>query len=176
MTTRKGRAAILRQQRKISTPVYVTGGFLVLIFVLFLLSSYHSNTMVGPAQVGKPLGNFSLTDITGKIVHLNDYAEQTVLVNAWATWCPPCRAEMPDLNTYYQAHQNKGFMILAVDAGDSASDAAAFAGQNNLPFPVLLYPDLHLLTSLGIHSLPTSILVGSDGVVKTIHIGMFTPV
>ena len=67
-------------------------------------------------------------------------------------------------------------MILAVDAGDSASDAVVFASQNSLAFPVLLDPDLQLLTSLGIRSFPTSILVGSDGVVKTIHVGMFTPV
>lgn len=176
MTTRKERAASRRQQQKIAIPVYVAGGVLVLIAVVFLLSKNHSNTSVGPAQVGEPLGNFSLTDTNGKTVHLSDYAGQTVLVNAWATWCPPCRAEMPDLNTYYQTHHNKGFMILAVDAGDSASDAVAFASQNSLAFPVLLDPDLQLLTSLGIRSFPTSILVGSDGVVKTIHAGMFTPV
>ncbi len=153
----------------------VAGGFLLVIVAVILLSSKHSNTSVGPAQVGEPLGNFSLTDTSGKTAHLSDYTGQTVLVNAWATWCPPCRAEMPDLNTYYQTHHNKGFMILAVNAGDSASDAAAFASQNSLAFPVLLDPDLQLLTSLGIHSFPTSILVGSDGVVKTIHVGMFTP-
>ncbi len=175
MTTRKDRAASRRRQQKIATSVYIVGGFLVIIAIVFLLSSKHSNTSVGPAQVGKPLGNFSLTDTTGKTVHLSDYAGQTVLVNAWATWCPPCRAEMPDLNTYYQTHHNKGFMILAVNAGDSEGDAAAFASQKSLGFPVLLDPDLQLLTSLGIHSFPTSILVGSDGVVKTIHVGMFTP-
>ena len=97
-----------------------------------------------------------------------------MLVNAWATWCPPCKAEMPDLNAYYQAHQKDGFMILAVNAGDSASVTADFAAQKGLVFPVLLDPNLHLLDSLGIHSYPTSIVVGSDGIIKTIHVGMFT--
>ena len=66
MTTRKERAASRRQQQKIAIPVYVAGGLLVLIAVLFLLSKNHSNTTVGPAQVGEPLGNFSLTEPTEK--------------------------------------------------------------------------------------------------------------
>jgi peroxiredoxin len=82
---------------------------------------------------------------------------------------------MPDLNAYYQTHQDEGFVILAVNAGDSASDAAVFANQKGLAFPVLLDPNTSLLTSLGVHSYPTSILVGADGVVKAIHVGMFTP-
>ena len=119
--------------------------------------------------------DFKLTDIHGKTVRLSDFAGKAVLINAWATWCPPCKAEMPDLNAYYQAHQDEGFVILAVNAGDSASQAAAFASQKGLAFPVLLDPNTRFLTSLGVRSFPTSILVGSDGVVKTIHVGMFTP-
>ena len=82
---------------------------------------------------------------------------------------------MPLLNAYYQAHQDEGFIILAINAGDPASDAAVFANQRGLTFPVLLDPNTNLLTSLGVHSFPTSILVGSDGVVKAIYVGMFTP-
>ena len=122
------------------------------------------------------MGDFSLTDINSKTVHLSDYAGKAVLNNAWATWYPPCKAEMPDLNAYYQAHQADGFVLLAVNAGDPASDAAAFASQKGLAFPVLLDPNTSLFTSLGVHSFPTSILVGLDGVVKTIHVGMFTSV
>jgi peroxiredoxin len=82
---------------------------------------------------------------------------------------------MPDLNTYYQTYQDEDFVILAVNGGDPASEAAAFADQAGLSFPVLLDPNTQVLDSLGIHSYPTSILVGADGVVKTIHVGMFTP-
>lgn len=128
-----------------------------------------------PPRVGAPLSSFSLTDIQGNKVKLSDYKGKVVLVNAWATWCPPCRAKMPDLNAYYQAHQTDGFMVLAVNAGDPLSSAAAFAQSNGLAFPVLLDPDLQLLDGFGIHSFPTSIVVGRDGRVKTIHVGMFTP-
>ena len=175
MTTRKERAANRRRQQKINNILYIVGGLLIVTVIGFLLIGKPSTQALSPAQVGKQVRDFSLTDINRKIVHLSDYAEKTVLINAWATWCPPCKAEMPDLNAYYQAHQDEGFVILAVNAGDPASTAAAFASEKGLAFPVLLDPNASFLTSLGIRSYPTSILIGKDGVVKTIHVGMFTP-
>lgn len=174
MNTRKERAAKRRQRQKTNTILFVVGGILVIVAAVFLFSDKPSTQAAGPAQIGQPLADFSLTDINGNTVRLSDYAGQVVLINAWATWCPPCKAEMPDLNTYYQAHQDDGFIILAVNAGDPASAAAAFAEQKGLAFPVLLDPKLSLLTSLGVQSYPTSIIVGADGVVNTIHMGMFT--
>ena len=116
MITRKERAASRRRQRSINSILVVAGGVLVVLVIGFLLSGKSSGQALTPAQVGKLIGDFSLSDIHGKTVHLRDYAGQAVLVNAWATWCPPCRAEMPDLDAYYQAHQNDGFVILAVNA------------------------------------------------------------
>jgi peroxiredoxin len=175
MTTRKELAASRRRQKKINTIMFITGGILVVIAVIFLLSGNSSTRASGPAQIGKSMEDFSLTDVHGKTVRLSDYAGKTVLINAWATWCPPCKAEMPDLNVYYQTHQDKGFVILAVNAGDPVSDAAAFANQKGLSFPVLVDPNTDFLTSLGINSFPTSILVGPDRVIRGIHVGMFTP-
>ena len=99
---------------------------------------------------------------------------QVVLINAWATWCPPCVAEMPDLQAYYQAHRDENFIILGINAGDSLSTASAFASQKGITFPILLDPNVDLLTNLGVHSFPTSILVDADGVVQSIHVGMYT--
>ena len=175
MTTRKERADSRRRQHIINNILLAAGGLLIVIAAVLLLSHKSSTSSSGPARVGKPLGDFSLKDINGQTVHLSDYRGKAVLVNAWATWCPPCKAEMPDLNAYYQAHQADRFMLLAINAGDPASDAAAFASQKGLAFPVLLDPNTRLLNILGIHSFPTSILVGTDGVVKAIHVGMFTP-
>jgi peroxiredoxin len=175
VTTHKERAASRRRQKIGKNILFAAGGIVIVIAAVLLLSDKSNTAALGPARVGKPLGDFSLTDIKGNTVHLSDYKGKAVLVNAWATWCPPCKAEMPDLNAYYQAHQADGFMLLAVNAGDPASDAAAFASQKGLAFPVLLDPNTRLLNSLGIHDFPTSILVGTDGIVKGIHVGMFTP-
>jgi cytochrome c biogenesis protein CcmG, thiol:disulfide interchange protein DsbE len=174
MTTRKELAATRRRRQKIKLILLALAGLLVVVAVI-LLSGNSSSQASAPAQIGKPLDDFKLTDIHGKTVRLSNYAGKAVLINAWATWCPPCKAEMPDLNAYYQTHRGEGFVILAINAGDSASQAAEFASQKGLAFPVLLDPNTTFLTSLGVRSFPTSILVGSDGVVKTIHVGMFTP-
>ncbi|OIO93637.1 MAG: hypothetical protein AUK03_07975, partial [Anaerolineae bacterium CG2_30_64_16] len=126
------------------------------------------------ARVGAALRNFTLTDLSGKQVQLSDYAGRPVLINAWATWCPPCRAEMPALHDFYQDHQAEGFTLLAVNAGEAPAQVQGFIQQAGFTFPVLLDPNITLLTDLGIRSFPTSILVGRDGKVKTIHVGMLT--
>ena len=175
MRNHKERASSRRRQQQITTLLFISGAGLVLLALAVLLIRNPAPQVAGPAKIGAALGNFSLKDIHGATVQLSDFAGKTVLVNAWATWCPPCKAEMPDLNTYYQAHQDEGFVILAINAGDPVGDAAAFAEQNRLAFPVLVDPNTALLDSMRINSFPTSILVGSDGLVKSIHIGMFTP-
>ncbi len=150
------------------------GAILLVGLFVFSFSQAGANNAV-PPRVGAPLGNFTLTDLQGQKVQLSDYQGKVVLVNAWATWCPPCRAEMPDINAYFQAHQKDGFMVLAVNAGDPTDKAASFAQSNSLAFPVLLDSNLSLLDSMGIHDFPTSIVIGRDGRVKHIQVGMFTP-
>ncbi len=172
-----------RQQQRIKNrrgaawlPVGLIGlGALVLIGLFVFSIGQAGAQTVNTPRVGAPLSNFILTDLQGQKVQLSDYQGQVVLVNAWATWCPPCKAEMPDINAYYQAHQKDGFMVLAVNAGDPQTSAAAFAQSNHLAFPVLLDSDLHLLDGLGIHDFPTSIVIGRDGRVKYIQVGMFSP-
>jgi peroxiredoxin len=150
-------------------------GALLMIGLLVISFNQAGANNAVPPRVGASLGNFTLTDLNGQKVQLSDYEGKVVLVNAWATWCPPCRAEMPDINAYYQAHQKDGFMVLAINAGDSLDKAASFAQSNRLAFPVLLDSNLSLLDSLAIHDFPTSIVIGRDGRVKHIQVGMFSP-
>ncbi len=168
------KAAKRRRQERIRNLVIILGATLVFSAVLLLIFTRPSAQSVTPARVGSILSQFTLKDINGTEVSLSDYSGSVVLVNAWATWCPPCKAEMPLLESYYQAHTKQGFVILAIDAGDAQADVASFAGQYGLPFPVLLDPGLQLLSGLGINSFPTSILVGRDGKIIAIHFGMFT--
>ena len=130
---------------------------------------------IAPARVGAPASNFALTDLSGETVQLTDYAGQVVLVNGWATWCPPCRAEMPALHEFYLAHQAEGFALLAVNAGEDRATVADFIAQTGFTFPVLLDPGENISNGLGVNGLPTSILIGRDGKVAYIHVGYFTP-
>ncbi len=171
---RQQRLALQRRQERIRNSLLILGGVFILLAALSFFLNNSSSQSVGPVRVGSSVGDFALSDLNGNTVHLSDYAGKAVMINAWATWCPPCRAEMPLLNSYYLTHRQQGFVILAVNAGDSRSEAASFAQQNGLAFTVLLDPNTQLLNSLGIHDYPTSVFIGSDGIVKAIHVGMFT--
>jgi len=138
-------------------------------------SQFSQDQPAGPLQIGGRMPDFTLADLNGGQVKLSDYAGRMVLINTWATWCPPCRAEMPDLEQLYQKHRSNGFVILAVNAGETREQAAGFASQLNLTFPVLLDPDEKLMDALAINNYPTSILVDGDGVIQAIRVGMFTP-
>jgi peroxiredoxin len=164
-----------RQRANPPAFLFIAGGLLLVVAIwLLLVNQSPSAASIEPARKGQPLSDFSLKDLGGNAVRLSDYAGQVVLINAWATWCPPCVAEMPDLQAYYQAHRAENFIILGINAGDSLSTASAFASQKGITFPILLDPNVDLLTNLGVHSFPTSILIGADGVVRSIHIGMYT--
>ena len=173
--SRKEQIASRRRQEKIrNTLMLVLGGGMILGALVWIVIASLNSPNIVPARVGASVGDFSLTDVTGKNVRLSDYKGKPILINAWATWCPPCKAEMPLLNQYYQAHAKDGFVLLAVNAGDTKDVTASFVDQNGLAFPVLLDPGSQLLDQLAIRSFPTSVLIGKDGKVKSIHVGMFT--
>jgi thiol-disulfide isomerase/thioredoxin len=125
--------------------------------------------------MGQTMPDLRLNDLSGKPVRLSDYAGRPLLINAWATWCPPCRAEMPLLNDFYLQNKDRGFVLLAVNAGETTNLVNQFIQQTGFGFPVLLDPGTAALSRLGVMSFPTSILVGRDGLVKKIHIGLITP-
>jgi len=172
--SRKEQLALRRKQEKIRNVLMAFGAIMVVLAIFWLIFRSSPVQTVVPPQIGVTLRDFTLEDVNGETVRLSDYKGKHVLINTWATWCPPCKAEMPLLNQYYQAHAAEGFVILAINAGDTQAEVASFVNQSGLKFPVLLDPGTQLLNQMAIHSFPTSILIGRDGVVKAIHIGLFT--
>lgn len=159
----------------------LAGGLLVLgvglvaaAFAWLVLASPRAQPLA-PAHVGSSVGDFVLQDLAGQAVRLSDFSGQPVLVNAWATWCPPCRGEMPALESYYTDHREDGFVLLAVNAGESEMTVNAFIAQAGFTFPVLLDPGQRVLSGLGIQAFPTSILIGRQGKVMYMQAGAFTP-
>lgn len=172
---RRDQRRAARRREKISHNLLVLGGGLLLIALIVALSLPGKGTKIsGPARTGQPMPNFSLTDLDGNPVQVNDFLGHPLLINAWATWCPPCRAEMPDLHAYYLQHQAEGFVMLAINAGETQSPVEEFIAQMGFTFPVLLDPGKSTLNQLGINSFPTSIIVNRDGVIDQIHTGMLT--
>ncbi|MCW5882013.1 MAG: TlpA family protein disulfide reductase [Anaerolineae bacterium] len=118
---------------------------------------------------------FRLTTLDGETVDLADSQGDVVLVNFWATWCPPCRAEMPVIEAAYQAHKDKGFRVLAVDVREGKDEVAAYARELGLSFPVLLDQNGDVTLAYRVQNLPRSFLIDRQGRVVRIHPGELTP-
>ncbi|MEN6483038.1 MAG: TlpA disulfide reductase family protein [Anaerolineaceae bacterium] len=173
--TKRLQAKVNRHKREWLSRLLIGSGVVLLAAMLIVLFSRPKDSQIVPVRMGQPLSDFTLSNLDGNPVRLSDYAGRPVIVNAWAEWCPPCRAEMPALNDYYRQHSGDDLVVLAVNAGDSQAVAAKFVNSAGLEFPVVLDSTGEVLNAFGIYSFPTSIFVGRDGRVKAIHIGMFTP-
>jgi thiol-disulfide isomerase/thioredoxin len=112
--------------------------------------------------------------LDGSAVRLADYQGQTVVLNFWASWCPPCRAEMPTLDAYYQAHRDEGLVLLAINSGETAETARSFIAQTGFTFPVGLDTDYDLSNQFGVDGLPVTIVLNPDGQIVYRHSGMIT--
>lgn len=152
----------------------IAGAAIIIIIAIAAIWSHNGDT-VSRAQIGSPISNFTLRDLNGAAHPISELKGQVVLINAWATWCPPCRAEMPALHEFYVAYRNQGFTLLAVNAGESSSAAGSFIKEMGFTFPVLLDPGTNVLVGLGIDAFPTSVLVDRDGTIKNIHVGYYDP-
>ena len=117
--------------------------------------------------------DFALRDLGGKEWKLSGLRGKVVLVNFWATWCPPCRKEVPDLDALYSRFQKKGFVVLAISDED-ATKVAAFVKDHNVSYPVLLDPGGKVGKLFGAEGIPKSFVYGRDGKLVAIAIDMRT--
>jgi len=124
----------------------------------------------GPSSLaGAPAASFDVIRTDGTRDALARYRGKVVLVNLWATWCPPCREEMPALEKLYRAHSAQGFVVLGIDQGESAKVAADYARLRGVTFPILIDDQQQYGRAYGAEGLPTSVLVDRSGhVVKGI--------
>jgi len=126
---------------------------------------------VVPQEVNFPAPELSLADLQGHAVSLSVLQGQVVLVNNWATWCPPCKAEMPTLQAYFDVHKDEGFVLVGIDAGDAAQVVNGFVQQYGLTFPVWLDPETRALTAFKNDALPSSYVIDPQGVVRLVWTG-----
>jgi len=130
-------------------------------------SAINGGGMVSPPVVmNQAAPRLELTDLQGDRVFLEAYRGKVVLVNNWATWCPPCREEMPELQAYYHAHIKQGFVIIAIESGEPAATVADFVRQFGMTFPVWLDPEGNALDAFENMDLPSSYLVDQEGTIR----------
>lgn len=159
-----------REDRKVNVKSII----LILLFIIAAViiivlqtknASVNPSTASGPGK-GAPAPNFTLPGLDGKMVSLTDYRGKVVLLNIWATWCPPCVEEMPSMQKLYQAMRGEAFELLAVSLDESGAGAVVpFMKNHKLSFPALIDSEATLQKLYGTTGVPESFIIDKKGMI-----------
>jgi thiol-disulfide isomerase/thioredoxin len=152
-------------------------GVLTLILVVTLFNLPSEKRLPITSQAGEAtetavsMLHFVFQDSVGNEVPFSAYQGKWVLINFWASWCTPCKEELPMLDSFYQQHRENNFVLLAVNVSDRPPDALAYALENGYTFPLVYDPPGNVMVELGIRGLPASLLIGPEGGLRQSWIG-----
>jgi peroxiredoxin len=122
-------------------------------------------------QKGFAAPDFELETLSGRTIALSELRGQVVLINFWATWCPPCRAEMPAIQQVYEQYRDQGFEVLAVNLQEQDAQMSAFVEERGLTFPILPDRDGSVSLVYRVTSIPTTFFVDRSGIIQEIIVG-----
>ncbi len=139
--------------------------FLLLLMVCPVLAMGEKPRPAETAPViGRPAADFALKDLAGRTVRLADQKGKTVFLNFWASWCPPCREEMPSIERLHRRLKGRDFVILAVSL--DRSDIRSFVEEGKYSFTILLDPQSEVARNYGVTAIPTTFIVDKNGVIR----------
>ena len=139
-----------------------------LITLVLLLAAGTAGAALAPKAQAP---DFTLRSLEGNNMRLAEQRGRVVLVNFWATWCGPCKQEMPHLNRLYDKYRNSGFVLLGVNVDEDARQAAGTASRLGVKFPVLFDADKAVSKLYDLQSMPATVLIDRDGKVRYLHRG-----
>ena len=134
-------------------------------------SAAESDFSTIPVEVNYAAPDLQLLDVNGGVVSLDIYRGKVVLVNLWATWCPPCKAEMPALQSFYEEYKDTGFVVVAIDNGETLDLVKPFVREYGLTFPIWLDEDYMTEKAFGTINLPSSWVIDRTGKVRLLWVG-----
>ena len=148
---------------------------LLAIFLVVLATSCSSQTTEPAPQVGKIAPDFQLATLDGQKITLSTLRGKPVLLNFWASWCGPCRLEMPFIQKIYEdkALTEKGLVILAVDIGENPGTVKDFVTGNGFTFTVLLDRSQDTAHRYNIRGIPATFFINESGIIQDIKVGAF---
>ena len=130
-----------------------------------------TSSLAASDLTGKPAPDFALKSSTGSNLRLSEYRGDVVMINFWATWCGPCRQEMPLLDQLYSRYQRVGFSLLGVNIDDDSSRAMDMIQELGVSFPVLFDARKEVSRLYDVDAMPVTVLVDRDGNVRHVHKG-----
>jgi len=133
-----------------------------------VLAARPATSALAPSAVAP---DFTLRTMGGPNMRLQEQRGRVVMVNFWATWCGPCRQEMPQLNKLYEKYRASGFVLLGVNVDDDTRNAVDVAAKLNVKFPVLLDTDKVVSHLYDLRTMPSTVLIDRDGRVRYVHPG-----
>lgn len=149
-------------------------GLLVAVAVTLVFTGWQIGAAgsVGP-EIGKLAPDFTLNDLNGKSVKLKEVISQNkvTLVNFWATWCPPCRREIPELVEFYQKYSSQKVALLALDLQEDPGKVKSFAKDNGMNFPVLLDTKGSVGNQYRVSGIPTTFILDGKGTIRDMIVG-----
>ncbi len=152
------------------------GGYLTCAALLLAVAPVPVRAQEEESRIGREAPGLDLERLGGGRVDLNGLRGRPVIINFWASWCAPCRSEMPDLISAWRKHADQGLEILAVNLTDQErrKDVVRFVADLGMPFPVLLDTDGKARETYALASLPTTVFLDSAGIVRSLHSGPLT--
>jgi len=146
---------------------------LVSVLTSGLVMAGCSSSSTQGVEVGDLAPDFQLQNLDGQTISLGNLRGKPVLINFWATWCGPCRGEMPYIQEIYEEWTNKGLVVLTINMGESSSKAEEFRQSYNLSFTVLLDTKQDVAQKYNIQYIPTTFFLDKDGIIQDKVIGAF---
>jgi len=144
---------------------------MLLLWIALSQSGCHSSTGGRPGAVNTKAPDFSLQDLNGHPLHLASYGGKVVLLNFWATWCTPCRAEIPNFVEFQNTYGPQGLQILGISMDDDAKPVDEFYRQFKMNYPVAVGNEKLAESYGGVLGLPVSFLIGRDGKIAAKYVG-----
>lgn len=159
-------------QRRLAFTIILTLGLVWIFLSADKNAASFAGTTAAPHQ-GFLAPDFSLPTTSGETIRLSDLRGQAVLVNLWATWCPPCRAEMPAIEKVHNEYKDDGLVVLAINMTyqDTASAVMPFVQEHGLTFPILLDESAVVGRAYQLRSLPSSFFITREGIINEVVIG-----